>query len=228
MHAADKQDSSLTTGLLLHKDGKTIDSTADWYTTWGLPFPRARDQKRSATPESGVVFGVSGGGSLYTTKLFKDIGMFDETFFAYYEDVDISFRAQLAGHTAYFENKAVAYHKQGATSDKIPGFTTTQTFKNLPMLYIKNVPTSLLIPIGIRFWFAFGLMAIKALLSPRFIPTLKGLVQGFWLFWTHALPLRFTIQSKRKTTTKYINDLLVHDLPPTQVGLRRLLRRPVQ
>ena len=46
----------------------------------GLPFPRQRDEDVSAALESGFVFGGTAGASLYKTELFKDIGLFDETF----------------------------------------------------------------------------------------------------------------------------------------------------
>jgi len=223
-----KENSSLTTGLLLHEDGKTIDSTGDWYTTWGLPFPRGRNNPTKEAPKGGAVFGVSGGGSLYTTSLFRDIGLFDETFFAYYEDVDVSFRALLAGHTAYYEPRAVAYHKQCATSRTIPGFAMKQTLKNLPLLFIKNVPTSMLVSIGVRFWLAYILIAGKAILSRNIGPALSGLLQGVWLFWTHGLPERFRIQQHRRVASRKVSKLLWRDLPPDQTGLRKLLRRPVQ
>lgn len=228
VEAAKREASAITTGLLLHADGTTIDSTGDWYSLWGLPFPRGRNLPTDAAPKSGPVFGGSGGATLYATKLFREIGLFDETFFAYYEDVDISFRAQLAGHTAYYEQSAVAYHKQGATSATIPGFTVTQTLKNLPLLYIKDVPGGLLIPVGLRFWPAYLLIAAKAMLGPHTKAATTGLLQGIWLFWTHGVPSRFKIQRKNKVSSRHIRKLLWNDLPPDQTGLRKLLRRPVQ
>ena len=226
--ASKKQGSYLTTGLLLHEDGKTIDSTGDWYTSWGLPFPRSRNEPASAAPKAGYVFGVSGGASLYNANLFRAIGLFDETFFAYYEDVDISFRALLAGYKAYYQPVAIAYHKQGATSSKIPGFAVKQTMKNLPLLFIKNVPTRMLPTIGVRFWLAYALIFIKALLSRNFAATLTGYLQGVWFFWTHAVPERRKIQTNKKVSDEKINQLLFHDLPPDQTGLRRLLGKPVK
>ena len=68
------------------------------------------------------------------------MGLFDEDFFAYFEDVDLSFRAQLAGHRVHYSATAVAYHDQGATSRELAGFATKQYFRNLPLLLVKNVP----------------------------------------------------------------------------------------
>ncbi len=226
--AANQQGSGITTGLLLHADGRTIDSTGDWYSSWGLPFPRGRNRPADEAPASGPVFGGSGGATLYDVKMLRDIGLFDETFFAYYEDVDISFRARLAGYPAHYEKSAVAYHKQGATSRTIPGFGVRQTMKNLPMLYIRNVPARLLLPIGLRFWTAYTLIVGKALFSGSFRPALAGWLQGAWLFWTHGLPTRFAIQRRNKLTGRQVDGLLWHDLPPDQTGLRKLFGRDVQ
>src|SRR6266542_2651501 len=96
--AHDKKKTSITTGLLLHEHGDTIDSTGDWYSTWGLPFPRNRGDKASDAPAAEFVFSATGGGSLYEASLFKEIGLFDEVLFAYYEDVDVNNMTQLAGH----------------------------------------------------------------------------------------------------------------------------------
>lgn len=216
---------SIATGLLLNDSGKKIDSTGEQYSHWGLPFPRSRGLKTSQAPESGFVFGATGGATLYKTELFKEIGLFDESFFAYYEDVDISFRAQLAGHKVYYTNKAIAYHKQGATSKKIPGFTVYQTFKNLPLLYTKNVPAGLLVPIGLKFFVAYWLMFGNAIKNGTGWYALKGWLASAWYFFTSALWKRFTIQANKKVPTSYIRSILHADLPPDQTGLRALRKR---
>jgi GT2 family glycosyltransferase len=212
---------SIVTGLLLHEHGKTIDSTGDYYSMWGMPFPRGRGNSTKTASTSGFVFGASGGASLYRTSLFKEIGLFDESFFAYYEDVDISFRAQLAGHKVYYTNSAIAYHKQGATSSKIPGFTVYQTFKNIPLLFTKNVPTALIFPIGIRlillYWLIFG----NAIKNGSGVAALKGWLASVWYFWTKALWGRLSIQSNKKVSADYIKSLLWNDLPPEQTGVRK-------
>lgn len=214
-------DTMVVTGLLLHKDGKTIDSTGDFYSSWGIGFPRNRGQVASKAEKSGYVFSGSGGASLYSLDLFRKIGLFDESFFAYYEDTDISFRAQLAGFKIYYEKSAIAYHKQGATSGKIPGFTVYQTFKNLPLLFWKNIPTPLIPYVGSRFLLLYGLIFIHAFKKGSGFSALKGLVLSIWLFWTKALWSRLHIQRSRVRSSSEIKNLLYHDLPPEQTGMRR-------
>lgn len=217
-------DISVSTGLLLSQNGKTIDSTSEMYSVWGMPFPRSRGQQTSLAPKSGYVFGATGGATLYKTSLFKEIGFFDESFFAYYEDVDVSFRAQLAGHKVYYTKSAIAYHKQGATSKKIPGFTVYQTFKNIPLLYIKNIPADLLIIVGFRLCILYWLIFGNAVKNGSGKYALKGWLSSVWYFWTKSLWNRFYIQKRTTVPTSYIKSLLWHDLPPEQTGLRKFRR----
>lgn len=218
--SAEKNRAGITTGLLLHSDGKTIDSTGDWYSTWGMMFPRNRDDKAESAPESGYVFSATGGASLYRANMFRKIGLFDETFFAYYEDMDISFRAQLYGYKVYYTKQAIAYHEQGGTSKKIPGFTTYQTFKNLPLVFIKNVPKQLLLQIGIRFYLAYWLIYTNAVVHGNFIPATKGVIMSFY-YGFQAIYKRHRIQKEKIVTSGYIINQLWVGIPPDQTGLLR-------
>lgn len=212
----------ISTGKLLTADGKQIDSTGDCYTNWGLPFPRGRGEITSNKYDEKVeIFAASGGASLYRVKMLEEIGLFDEDFFAYYEDVDISFRAQLAGWKVQYVPSAIAYHQMGATSSKIKGFTTYQTFKNLPLLFRKNVPLLLVPRIAPRLWFAYCLFFARAVMSGRGWPATKGVAMSVW-FTPKKLVERFRIQKSRTVSVDYIWNMMTHDLPPNATALRRL------
>ena len=217
----DDKEVGISTGLLLHENGKTIDSSGDWYSKWGLPFPRNRGENAVFASKDGFVFGASGGATLYRSTMLNKIGLFDEDFFAYYEDADVSFRAQLAGWKVIYNSEAVAYHKQGATSSKIPGFAVRQTFKNLPILFLKNVPAGLLLPIGVRFYLAYILMYFNTFSHGTGWAATKGLFKSLALT-PKALRQRAEIQGNKKVTTEYIKSILWDDLPPDQTGLRKL------
>ena len=219
--AFDDETVGISTGLLLHEDGKTIDSTGDWFSTWGLAFPRGRGQLAKSAAKSGLVFGATGGATLYRTSVFNDVGLFDEAFFAYYEDADISFRAQLAGWKVHYSADAIAYHKQGATSNKIPGFTVYQTFKNLPLLFVKNVPRGLLFSVGVRFKFAYVLMYLNTFTHGTGWPATKGVFKSFSL-GPSAINHRRRIQRSKRVSTAYIKSILWDDLPPDQTGIRKV------
>lgn len=199
-----------------------LDSTGDIYTTWGLPYPRGRGEKDIEQYDADTwVFGASGGASLYRVKMLEQIGLFDEDFFAYYEDVDLSFRAQLAGWKVGYVPGAVAYHEIGATSGDIKGFTTYQTMKNLPMLMVKNVPGKLFWRIEPRFELAYWSFFFSAVGRGQGWPALKGYLMAVVLT-PKKLFQRRRIQRNRKVSIGYISSILVHDLPPNARRLRAL------
>lgn len=216
------QSAGIATCKLMGIDKKHLDSTGDIYTTWGLAYPRGRGEPVSNTYDKNVdIFGASGGASVYRSVTLEEIGLFDEKFFAYYEDVDISFRAQLAGWKVMFEPQSIVYHQIGATSGRIKGFTTYQTMKNLPMLFWKNVPRKHILHMLPRFSVAYCSLLMSALASGRGIPALKGVLVS-WKNIPYTVKERNQIQGTKKVSDEYIWSMLVHDLPPNAHKLRKM------
>lgn len=212
----------IATGKLMDSSKKHLDSTGDMYTNWGLPFPRGRGEAVSTKYDQDTqVFAASGGASLYRVKALRQIGLFDENFFAYYEDVDISFRAQLAGWKVVYVPAAEAYHQIGATSGKLKGFTTYQTLKNLPSLLYKNMPRRYLPRVGRRYLLAHVLFFAKAVSRGDGWPALKGDAMGTWLLFK-AYKKRRAIQRSKVVSDEYIWGMMTHDLPPNARRLRQL------
>lgn len=205
----------IVTGKLMRHNRKHIDSTGDFYTIWGIPMPRGRNQADTGQydqPES--VFGASGGASLYRATMLKEVGLFDERFFAYIEDVDISFRARLAGWGIRYTPKAIAYHHVSATTSKmVSSFARYHWIKNYLMAYTKNMPTKL-------YWKYFPLF-LAQYLRYGLSSTLRG---GFWAYlrssWRFLVLLpsvladRRKIQGSKKVSADEIDKLLVHSRPP--------------
>ncbi|GGF39295.1 hypothetical protein GCM10010922_13290 [Microbacterium sorbitolivorans] len=212
---------SIAASLML-QEGEVVDTAGDGMSTWGMPFPRHRGIPAHDAPGSEPVFSASGGASLFRTQLFRDIGMFDETFFAYFEDIDIGFRARLRSHAIVYEPSAIVHHKIGATSGKIPGFTVRQTFQNLPVLLTKNVPKGLRHIIVPRFVVLFAMMLAKATVTGSAKPAWSGLARGIRTALTHGRRERRRIQGSRTAAVGDIDAMLTHDLPPGQAGMRRL------
>lgn len=219
------QSVGIVTGKLLAGDKQHLDSTGDYYTSWGLPYPRGRGEPDNGQyDQAGTVFGASGGASLYRITMLKEVGLFDEAFFAYYEDVELSFRAQLAGWQVAYQPTARAYHHTGSTSSRIKGFSTYQTLKNLPMIVRKNVPLALLPQVLPRFWLAYTSFVFSALARGQVWTVIKGVTMAILLlpknFWQ-----RRAIQKRKKVSVDYIRGLLVYDLPPNATRLRQLRGR---
>ncbi|MBX3052745.1 MAG: glycosyltransferase family 2 protein [Caldilineaceae bacterium] len=86
------------------------------------------------------IFGPCGGAALYSRTMLDEIGGFDEDFFAYLEDVDLAWRAQLAGWRSVLEPKARVYHIHSATLGNGSPFKNYLLGRNKIWLIIKNYP----------------------------------------------------------------------------------------
>lgn len=95
--------------------------------------------------QEGYTFLAPGGAVLFKNDVFGRIGLFDESFFLYLEDADLSLRAQLAGFKGWYNPKAVVYHKGMATSSRNMALVECLNFRNMIMIMIKNFPISLLL-----------------------------------------------------------------------------------
>jgi hypothetical protein len=209
---------------ILDYEGKRLDSAGDIYTIWGLPYPRGRGEIDNGQYDNERwIFGASGAASCYRTKMLKEIGLFDEDFFAYYEDVDISFRAQLAGWKVAYVPDAIVYHQIGAASSKIKDFTAYQTLKNLPMLMWKNVPLGLLPKVWPRFELAYTAIALRTLQRRQFGAFFKG-IMAWGILWPKKFIQRYKIQKTRKVSNNYLSSIIVYDLPPNAIKLRKVRR----
>lgn len=78
------------------------------------------------------IFGTSGAVPIYRKKALQEVVMeneyFDEDYFSYKEDIDLSFRLQLSGNKIFFVPDVVAYHDR--TAANIYGTKNTDITKN--------------------------------------------------------------------------------------------------
>lgn len=218
---SDKNIAAVTSKILQLKNSKdrvNIDSTGDFMTIWGIPFPRGRDevdQGQYDTVEE--VFGACGGSVLYRRSLFDEIGFFDEDFFAYYEDVDISFRARLAGYKIFYQPKSIVYHKVGGTSGGgATPFTRFHSVKNTFYLYFKNMPAVLFFKYLPRFTVSEGLLLLASIKHDHLLWShIKSLAVGIF-YLPKTLIKRYRIQCSSHVRAREIDRLLYRDFPPLQ------------
>ncbi|HUZ77185.1 MAG TPA: glycosyltransferase, partial [Chloroflexota bacterium] len=87
------------------------------------------------------VFGASGGACLLRREMLDDIGLFDEGCFAYLEDVDLAWRAQLRGWKTMLAPEAVVYHAMSATAGEGSPFKRYRLAKNKWRTIIRCYPS---------------------------------------------------------------------------------------
>lgn len=110
----------MVSGKILRRDGKTLDSTGLFLSIWRTAKERGYGQPDLGRFEKdGFIFGVSGAVAFYRKKMLEEIkeesGYFDSRFGMFYEDLDVSWRANKFGWQAYYIPTAVARHVRGGS-----------------------------------------------------------------------------------------------------------------
>ncbi|HEY74576.1 MAG TPA: glycosyltransferase family 2 protein [Thermoflexia bacterium] len=128
--------------MLLFDQRDTFHTAGDFYRVDGIPGNRGVWEKDVGQYDAEEhVFSACGGSAAYRREMLDRIGLFDEDFFFSCEDVDLAWRAQLAGYRCVYAPRAVVYHKLSAT-----GGGTTASFydgRNFIYLLVKDYPGDL-------------------------------------------------------------------------------------
>ena len=131
--------------MLFYDNPALIDRAGDAFTTAGVAMFRGRNEPRERYNEMKWVFGASAGAAIYRTAMLREIGIFDDDFFLLHEDVDLSFRAQLAGYKCLYVPEAVVFHKGSRSIASDSETAVYYGHRNLEWTYIKNMPSRLLL-----------------------------------------------------------------------------------
>jgi GT2 family glycosyltransferase len=96
---------------------RRINSTGICISRSGAAWDRGIFERDSGQYDTGEeVFGPCGGAALYRRSMLDEIGLFDEDFFIYVEDIDLAFRARLAGWKCMYIPTARVTHFMGGTA----------------------------------------------------------------------------------------------------------------
>ncbi len=101
--------------------------------------------------ETEEVFGLSGTSFLADRRMFEDIGAFDQSFFTYYEDIDLFWRARLKGWRCFYTPDALARHHHCGTGSEWSYSFTYHVLRNRILMIFKCGWPSLFF----RAWLAF-------------------------------------------------------------------------
>ena len=147
MEAADRsfpEFSMFASHLLRHGAEDELDGTGDVYHVSGLAWRRDHGVKgESVTRERGEVFAPCAAAALVRREEFVEAGGFDETFFCYFEDVDLAFRLRLMGKRCLYVPGAVVSHVGSGTTRRNSDFSVYHGHRNLVWCYIQNMPGTL-------------------------------------------------------------------------------------
>ncbi len=128
-----------------------LDSAGIYFTPALRHFDRGSGEPdRGAYDQFEYVFGVTGAAALYRREMVDDVSVdgefFDRDFFAYREDADLAWRAQLLGWRCLYAPNAVAYHVRSVLPSNrrsLPAAINMHSVKNRFLMRLKNVTADL-------------------------------------------------------------------------------------
>lgn len=182
----------LTTSCILMADSPTRINTCGNAITWtGLTFCRGLNQPKQKWTDGSTVAAVSGAAFAVQASLYAELNGFDENFFMYFEDTDLSMRAYLAGYSIEYVPTSEVLH------DYIFKFSPQKIFYQernrwLTMFKVLRLPTLLLLApslmVGEAIAWAYALLNGKEHLLAK--------ARGWQWLWQN----RKQVQAMRKET----------------------------
>lgn len=127
-------------GLVLNKAGDKIESEGLQFFSSGKAININNNQpyKRKHKPQMIEIWGAPAPLIVYKKNILKEIGMFDEKYFAYLEDVDLSYRLRKQNYKTLYISDAISYHHGGGTSNRFKHLRQWMTVKNWLYFIVKN------------------------------------------------------------------------------------------
>jgi len=204
--------------LLLKSDG-TTDSSGDYIDELGVVY-----NSKTVVSELRTISSARGASMIIEKSIFDELGGFDATFFATFEDVDLGWRAWIKGYHVVLAPNSIVYHVGGQTTKTLSDEIAFHGFKNQISMKITNFESSLVFLKLIKFFTFYGFRELKIWfdyktkgttnLTPTIYdeniakqPSLKIIVKS--LFWIISNPQYLwkknkIVNSSRVNSTKYL------------------------
>ncbi|MBK8047982.1 MAG: glycosyltransferase family 2 protein [Anaerolineales bacterium] len=178
----------------------TIDSAGiavDWTgIAWDWRGGEMDDPAETAVRE---IFGPCAGSALYSKRMLEQVGVFDPSYFIYMEDVDLAWRARLAGWRCLYQPQARILHAHSATFGDASPRKRFLLGRNKVWLIAKNMPEPWL-ALWLPFIAGYDAMAVGyGVIQRGDLASLRGRLAGL-----AGLP---TVWSKRREVQRRIEDV---------------------
>jgi GT2 family glycosyltransferase len=131
--------------LLLESDSRFLDGAGDSYHVSGRAWRNGHGKLATTwSPDSFEVFAPCAAAALYRREAFERVAGFDESYFCYFEDVDLAFRLRLMGCRCLYVPTAVVRHVSSGLAGYRSDFAVYHGERNMVWTFVKNMPASLL------------------------------------------------------------------------------------
>ncbi len=127
--------------MLQMKERDRLDGAGDLYCAFGWAYARGKGRPAVAYAREEKVFSCCAGAAVYRRDLLMELGLFDEEHFAYLEDMDIGYRARIAGYENWYAPEALVCHLGSGTSgSRYNQFKVRYSSRNNLYMIRKNMP----------------------------------------------------------------------------------------
>jgi GT2 family glycosyltransferase len=218
---------SVTGKLLMHHDRSLLDGAGDVLYTCGAAVRRGyaeRDVGQYDRTE--WIFSACGAAAVYRRSVLVDVGAFDVDFYAYLEDVDWGFRAQLLGYRCLYVPSGVAYHIGSATTTANAAsrrMYEAHLQRNALTLLVKDFPAWTLVRSSPAIALFHAHWLIKSYRSRLLRPHL-GAYREALRELPRTLRKRSAIQQRRRVGLSSLQRVLTPYAPWRRRSLNRVLR----
>ena len=181
---ANKNCFSVSAKMLQMHNPELLDGAGDLYCALGWAFALGKGKTAADHyTKPAKIFSSCGGAAIYRMDILREIGFFDENHFAYLEDVDLGWRARIAGYCNRYEPSAVVYHAgSGFSGSRYNEFKINLSSRNSVYIILKNMPL-LQIVVNLPFLLFGFLIKIAFFIKKGHGKTYcKGLLNGFKLY----------------------------------------------
>ncbi len=128
--------------MLFYYHPGVLNSTGISLNMAGIAWDRRGGERDDGLEREPVeIFGPCAGAALYRREMLDEIGLFDEDFFAYHEDVDLAWRARSRGWRCMYSPRAVVYHVHSGTGMEGSAFKNRLLGRNKIWTMVKNYPS---------------------------------------------------------------------------------------
>ena len=213
--------------LLLDMDRPDrLDGAGDILHIGGLAWRHLHGHPRTEAPTEPVeVFSPCAAAALYRRAEWDAAGGLDESFFCYFEDIDLAFRIRLMGGRCLLIPAAVVHHHGSAVTGRESDFTIYHSHRNLVWVWARDMPFPLIIR-GLVHHILITLLTFGFYASRGQAGVLARAKRDALAGLPRVLRERRRLQRTRRVSPAAIDRVLGHGTGLYRTALERARRRP--
>lgn len=174
-----------------------VDSVGSYFINTGFLYHIGHNKKSSNKKfnNSSEVFTMKGACMAFKREVLCEVGIFDDSYFAYFEETDLCQRMLMAGYKISYVPNSTIYHMGGETSKHLASsFVQYHSYKNRIRTYLKNFELKTLVwilPVHIIMCEIVSVMYLITFKFSLFLSIQRA-------FWWNFVGLRSLIKERKK------------------------------